>query len=238
MLHLFRCKIFYWKYFHFIMFGCAHENENAQIKPPIQAKHQSSDHHTHHFTDHPKISISTSTDTSIPQTTNPKNTKPENAHSINHLSLENPKAKSKQKLSTEHTPKQIYKLPCPNSWFSNPSWKHQILTTQKETQSPNPHRIRNKNRERERERRPLFVVASCALLPSMVVWVSWVSASANTSKERGRNRVREKNLKVRATPGGGSWWLCGGAGNLGLRWRKCERGTDEPLRSWERERLP
>ena len=87
------------------MFGCAHENENAQIKPPIQAKHQSSDHHTHHFTDHPKISISTSTDTSIPQTTNPKNTKPENAHSINHLLLENPKTKLKQKLSTMHTPK-------------------------------------------------------------------------------------------------------------------------------------
>ena len=91
------------------MFGCAHENENAQIKPPIQAKHQSSDHHTHHFTDHPKISISTSTDTSIPQTTNPKNTKPENAHSINHLLLENPKTKLKQKLSTMHTPKPTKK---------------------------------------------------------------------------------------------------------------------------------
>ena len=50
----------------------------------------------------------------------------------------------------------------------------------------------------------------------MVVWVSWVSASANTSKERGRNRVREKNLKVRAILGGGSRWLCGGAGNLGF----------------------
>ena len=55
------------------------------------------------------------------------------------------------KQSTHPNP-QIYKQPCPNSWFSNPSWKHQILTTQKETQSPNPHRIRNKNRERERER--------------------------------------------------------------------------------------
>ena len=61
------------------------------------------------------------------------------------------------------------------------------------------------------------MVASCALLPSMVVWVSWVSASANTSKERGRNYGRERNLKVRVTPGAGSQWLGGGAGNLGLR---------------------
>ena len=37
--------IFYWKYFHFTLFGCAYENENAQIKPPIKAKHQSTDHH-------------------------------------------------------------------------------------------------------------------------------------------------------------------------------------------------
>ena len=84
------------------MFGCAHENENAKIKPPIKAKHQFTDHH---FTDHPRISISTSTHTSVPQTTNPKNTKPKNAHSRNHLLLENPKTKLKQKLSTEHTPK-------------------------------------------------------------------------------------------------------------------------------------
>ena len=61
------------------------------------------------------------------------------------------------------------------------------------------------------------MVASCALLPSMVVWVSWVSTSANTSKERGRNCGRERNLKVKVTLGGGLRWLGGGAGNLGLR---------------------
>ena len=69
----------------------------------------------------------------------PKKPKPENIHSTNHVLLENPKPKSKQKISTEHTPKPIdLQITMPKLLIFKPNLKTLNPNNPKENPIPKP----------------------------------------------------------------------------------------------------